>query len=62
MQKKVTKYSLDISRNYESFVGKENMSIVKIERLIEIMETGEVKKISDAIAVSGNSDDLIDKQ
>lgn len=61
-EEKVTKYSLDISRNYESFVGKENMSIVKIERLIEIMETGEVKKISDAIAVSGNSDDLIDKQ
>lgn len=61
-EEKVTKYSLDISRNYESFVGKENMSIVKIERLIEIMETGEVKKISEAIAVSGNSDDLIDKQ
>lgn len=61
-EEKVTKYTLDISRNYESFVGKDNMSISKIEELIHLMETGEVKKISDAIVASENVSNIIDKQ
>ena len=57
-EEKVTKYSLDISRKYESFVGKENMSIVKIERLIGLIESGEVSKVSDAIAVNKNESNV----
>lgn len=57
-EEKVTKYSLDISRNYESFVGKENMSITKIEELIYLMESGEVNKVSDAIVVSENANTI----
>lgn len=57
-EEKITKYSLDISRKYESFVGKENMSIVKIERLIGLIESGEVSKVSDAIAVNKSDSNI----
>lgn len=61
-EEKVTKYSLDISRKYESFVGKENMSIVRIERLISLIESGEVSKVSDAIAVNKNENNITENQ
>lgn len=51
-EEKAKQYSLEISNKYESFVGKENMSLSKIDRLIELVESGEVSKVADAIAVS----------
>lgn len=56
-EEKVKQYSLEISSKYESFVGKENMSIDRINRLIELVESGEVTKVSDAIAANKQMND-----
>lgn len=43
-------FSLEISKKYEAFIGKESLSITLINELIQIMETGQAATIAEAIS------------
>lgn len=47
----VKKMTLDISKKYESYLGKDLLKVDKIDALIEIIDKKEAKKISEAISV-----------
>lgn len=47
----VDKMTLDISKKYDGYIGKEFLKIDKLDALIEIMDKGEAKTISTAIDV-----------
>jgi hypothetical protein len=47
----VKKMTLDISKKYESYLGKDLLKVDKIDALMEIIDKGEAKKISEAISV-----------
>jgi hypothetical protein len=51
-EEKVKLYSLEITNNYEKFIGKDFMSVAKIDKLIEIIQSGQANIISEAIAIS----------
>lgn len=46
---KVKQMSMDIADNYEAYMGKEFMSVEKIDALINIMETENINTISESI-------------
>lgn len=47
----VSKMTLDISTKYDAYIGKELLKPDKLDALIEIIDKGEAKNISEAIAV-----------
>jgi hypothetical protein len=50
-EEKVKLLSLEITNNYESFVGKDLMNVSKIESLIEIVQAGQANTVAEAIAI-----------
>jgi len=42
--------SIDISSKYETYIGKENLSVPALDSLLEIMENGNARNIGEAIA------------
>lgn len=46
---KVEEKSLEITKNYEGYVGKEFLPMEKLNQLIEIMESGNISTISEAM-------------
>lgn len=46
----LNKLSLSISEEYEGYLGKDNLSLEKIEKMEEIMTTGDAKTISEALS------------
>ena len=51
LEEVVDKMTLDISKKYEAYFGKDLLKVDKLDALIEIIDKGEAKKISEAISV-----------
>lgn len=51
-EEKMKEFSLEISKKYEAFVGKEIMTVSQIDKLIELMESGTASKISEAMELN----------
>lgn len=51
VEEKVKIFSLEITNKYESFVGKDLMSVSKIDSLIEIVQSGQANTVAEAIAI-----------
>lgn len=50
-EEKVKLFSLDVVSKYEKFVGKDMMSIQKIDNLIQIIESGQASTVAEAITI-----------
>ena len=53
-EERVKEFALMLSKQYESYLGKENMTVEKLDRLIAHMEKGEAKTIGEALALENN--------
>lgn len=50
-EEKVKLFSLEITSKYESFVGKDLMTVSKIDSLIQIIQNGQANTVAEAIAI-----------
>ena len=50
-EEKVKLFSIEITNKYESFVGKDLMTISKIDSLIEIVQAGQANTVAEAISI-----------
>lgn len=53
-EEKVKEYTLLLSRQYEAYLGKEMMTVEKLDRLIGRIEKGEASNIGEALALEKN--------
>lgn len=53
-EEKAKQFSIEIASKYESYVGKEMLTVDKIDRLIAIMQEQNVQSISEALAIYKN--------
>lgn len=54
MADKVKEYSLMLSQQYETYLGKEMLTVQKLDKLISRIKTGEAANIGEAIALENN--------
>ncbi len=50
-EEKVKLYSIEITNKYESFIGKEFLTMDKIDKLIDIIQSGQANTVAEAIAM-----------
>ena len=54
-QTKIKSLSLDISSKYETYLGKENLSVPMLDSLTDIIDKGNAKNVAEAIAYYKNN-------
>jgi hypothetical protein len=50
-EEKVKLFSLEILNKYETYIGKDMMTISKVDNLIQIVQTGQASTVEEAIAI-----------
>ena len=51
VEEKVKEYSLMVSKQYETYLGKDMLTVAKLDRLIKRIESGEASNIGEALAL-----------
>lgn len=54
MEEKVKEYSLMMSKQYEAYLGKDMLTVVKLDKLISRIQKGEAADIGEALALEKN--------
>ena len=51
VEEKVKEYYLMVSKQYETYLGKDMLTVAKLDRLIKRIESGEASNIGEALAL-----------